>query len=95
MEIDLSSRILESPDQVWDALTELCRLPKWFGRNLDAWHDTLLGGITDEIDGRKVVVVRVLGNGIFSPTSEWTKRFIDSTESGGLGKVTIVSLRDN
>jgi uncharacterized protein YndB with AHSA1/START domain len=91
MEIDLSSRVLETPDQVWDALTELCHLPKWFGRNLDAWCDTLRGGITDAIDGTGVVVIRVVDNGIFSSKSGWARKFIDATEDEGHGKVVVTS----
>jgi len=43
-------------------------LPKWFGRNLDAWWDTIdTGAISSVIDEHPHLIVRVAPNGIFAP----------------------------
>lgn len=89
MEYDLSNRVLETPDQLWDVLTEFFNLPEWFGRNFDAWHDALQGGITEAIDGSSVVVIRVARNGLFRFTVGWAGMYIEATEAGGRGSVIV------
>ncbi|MFJ6479547.1 MULTISPECIES: barstar family protein [unclassified Streptomyces] len=67
--IDLRGRQIETLDDFWDAVTEPCGLPEWFGRNLDAWSDTIeTGGISDVIDSHDVLVVHVDQNGLFEGT---------------------------
>ncbi|PWE10936.1 hypothetical protein DD630_33160 [Streptomyces sp. BSE7F] len=39
--VDLRGRLIETLDDIWDAVSEPCGLPEWFGRNLDAWSDTI------------------------------------------------------
>ena len=41
--VDLTRSTIYSWDQLWDALTEPCGLPSWFGRNLNAWIDKRTG----------------------------------------------------
>lgn len=42
-------------------------MPEWFGRNLDAWSDTIhAGGVSDVIDGHEVLRVHVDQQGLFS-----------------------------
>ncbi len=54
----------------WDAVAGPCGLPGWFGRNLDAWWDTVEhGGISEVVDGHDVIVVRVDAEGLFSPAN--------------------------
>jgi Barstar (barnase inhibitor) len=49
--LDLSDRVIETWDELCDALHEPCGLPSWFGRNLDAWSDTIhTGNISDVLD---------------------------------------------
>ncbi|CCK24724.1 hypothetical protein BN159_0345 [Streptomyces davaonensis JCM 4913] len=41
-------------------------MPKWFGRNLDAWSDTIHArGISEVIDSHDVLVVHVDRRGLF------------------------------
>ncbi|MFI1599084.1 barstar family protein [Streptomyces venezuelae] len=39
--VDLRGRLIETLNDFWDAVSEPCGLPEWFGRNLDAWSDTI------------------------------------------------------
>ena len=32
---------METLDDFWDAVTEPCGLPEWFGRNTDAWRELI------------------------------------------------------
>jgi hypothetical protein len=69
--VDLQGRDLSTLDAFWDAVAEPCGLPAWFGRNLDAWWDTVESrGISPVIDVHDVVVVRVIRSdvsGLFAP----------------------------
>jgi hypothetical protein len=66
--VDLSDRTIESWSELWDALGSSCGLPPWFGRNLDAWWDTIqTGGIADFLDLHSYLVVRVRAAGLFDP----------------------------
>src|SRR4051812_19628776 len=38
--VDLRGRQIETRKDFWDAVAKPCR-PEWFGRNLDAWSDTI------------------------------------------------------
>lgn len=65
--VDLRGRVIETLDDFWDAVAEPCGLPAWFGRNIDAWRDTIQArGISDLIDRHDAVVVHVDRTGIFS-----------------------------
>ncbi|MEI5034354.1 barstar family protein [Streptomyces sp. S1A(2023)] len=65
--IDLRGRRIETLDDFWDAVTGPCGLPDWFGRNLDAWEDTIHGrGISDVIDRHSTLSVHVDRTGIFA-----------------------------
>ncbi|MFF2996932.1 barstar family protein [Streptomyces sp. NPDC057950] len=60
MVIDLRRRPIETLDDFWDAVAEPCGLPEWFGRNTEAWRDTIqTRGISEAIDGYDVLVVHV------------------------------------
>ena len=65
--VDLRGRKLETLDDFWDAVAGPCGLPAWFGRNVDAWRDTIqVRGISDLVDGHDAVVVHVDRAGLFS-----------------------------
>ena len=68
--VELLSAPITSWDDLWDALTGPCGLPEWFGRNLDAWEDTLgTGAISDVLDAHPFLIVRVLGQGLSPPAT--------------------------
>ncbi|MGC0328065.1 RNAse (barnase) inhibitor barstar [Streptomyces sp. SAI-170] len=65
--VDLRGRPIETLDDFWDAVTEPCGLPEWFGRNTDAWRDTIqTRGISEVIDSYDVLVVHVDKHGVFA-----------------------------
>ncbi|WP_346156614.1 barstar family protein [Streptomyces tunisiensis] len=46
--------------------SEPCGLPEWFGRNLDAWSDTIeTRGISEVIDSHDILIVHVNQQGLF------------------------------
>ncbi|MGP3924508.1 barstar family protein [Streptomyces sp. 8N616] len=66
--VDLRGRDLADLDAFWDAVAEPCGLPGWFGRNLDAWWDTVESrGVSPVIDAHDVLVVRAEPTGVFAP----------------------------
>ncbi|WP_308369800.1 barstar family protein [Streptomyces sp. McG3] len=65
--LDLRGRRIETLDEFWDAVAGPCGLPDWFGRNLDAWADTIHGrGISDVIDRHSTLSVHVGRTGMFA-----------------------------
>lgn len=57
---------METLNDFWDAVAEPCGLPEWFGRNLDAWSDTVHArGISEVIDSHDPLVVHVDQQGLF------------------------------
>lgn len=88
--VDLRSTPIDSWDELWGALVGPCGLPKWFGRNLDAWNDTLgTGAISEVLDAHPFLIVRVLGRGLFAPDNPEGLRFVEATASTGEGRVDI------
>ena len=64
--VDLRGRLIETLKDFWDAVSEPCGLPEWFGRNLDAWSDTIATrGISDVIDSHDILIVHVDQRGLF------------------------------
>ncbi|MEV7215398.1 barstar family protein [Kitasatospora cineracea] len=64
--VDLRGRRIETLDDFWDAVAEPCGLPDWFGRNLDAWADTIhTRGISEVIDRHALLSVHVDRQGLF------------------------------
>ncbi|MFG3001977.1 barstar family protein [Streptomyces sp. NPDC048340] len=64
--VDLRGRRIETIKDFWDAVAGPCGLPEWFGRNLDAWADTIHArGISEVIDSCDVLVVHVDQRGLF------------------------------
>ncbi|MGW0754859.1 barstar family protein [Streptomyces sp. NPDC002587] len=65
--VDLRGRPIETLDDFWDAVTGPCGLPEWFGRNTEAWRDTIqTRGISEVIDSYDVLVVHVDKRGVFA-----------------------------
>lgn len=63
--VDLRGQRIETLDDFWDAVVGPCGLPVWFGRNLDAWLDTIEAR-ADVIDGSEVLTVHVDRQGLFT-----------------------------
>ncbi|MEV7412879.1 barstar family protein [Streptomyces althioticus] len=64
--VDRRGRLIETLNDFWDAVSEPCGLPEWFGRNLDAWSDTIeTRGISEVIDSHDVLIVHVDQRGLF------------------------------
>ena len=69
--VDLRSDDIQNWSQLWDALADPCGLPSWFGRNLNAWWDTIqTGGISDILDDHPFVTVLISGRGLFAPGAD-------------------------
>jgi hypothetical protein len=84
--IDLRDTALNSLNDFWDAVSGPAGLPDWFGRNLDAWWDTIqTRGISEVIDSADVLVVRARPVGLFAPGNRDGERlaavFTDSTHA--------------
>ncbi|MCL6737477.1 barstar family protein [Streptomyces neyagawaensis] len=63
--VDLRGQLIETLDDFWDAVSEPCGL--WFGRNLDAWSDTIeTRGISEVFDSHDSLIVHVDQRGLFS-----------------------------
>ncbi|MFD8340138.1 barstar family protein [Streptomyces solisilvae] len=64
--VDLRGRLIETLNDFRDAVIEPCGLPEWFGRNLDAWSDTIeTRGISEVIDSDDILIVHVDQEGLF------------------------------
>ncbi|MEU6058458.1 barstar family protein [Streptomyces sp. NPDC047097] len=65
--VDLRGRPIGTPGDFWDAVSGPLGLPEWFGRNLDAWSDTLYGGgVSAVVDRHPLLVVHVDRRGLFA-----------------------------
>ncbi|XVU21714.1 barstar family protein [Actinoplanes sp. CA-054009] len=74
--IDLRGRALATLDDFWDAVAGPAGLPDWFGRNLDAWIDTIQhGGISEVLDSHDRLVVHVDRAGYFARDDREVRQF--------------------
>ena len=90
--VDLSDRTIESSSALWDALAKPCGLPGWFGRNLNAWWDTIdAGAISSVIDEHPNLVVRVAPTGIFAPGHPDGAAFAEVTNRSAYAAVEVRS----
>lgn len=88
---DLSDRTIKSWPELWDALMAPCGLPDWFGRNLNAWRDTIdTGGISSEIDRHSKLIVRVAATGMFAPSDPAGAAFAEVTNASDYAAVEVV-----
>ncbi|MFG2948316.1 barstar family protein [Streptomyces adustus] len=87
--VDLRGRSIETLDDFWDAVAEPCGLPQWFGRNTDAWRDTIqTRGISDVIDSYDVLVVHVDKCGVFAAGNR-EARALRSTFAGRQSRLVV------
>ncbi len=90
--VDLTGTPVVCWDDLWNALADPCGLPDWFGRNLNAWNDTLgEGAISSVLDAYRFLVIRVLGEGLFAPGNPDGTAFVEVTAATGEGRVDIVA----
>lgn len=76
--VDLRGRRIGSLRDFWAAVAEPCGLPPWFGRNLDAWWDTVeTGGISEVVDRYDLLVFRADATGLFAPGNPDGARLMD------------------
>ncbi|GLF94999.1 barstar family protein [Streptomyces yaizuensis] len=65
--VDLRGRPIDTLGDFWDALVRPCGLPAWFGRNLDAWADTIVArGVSETVDSHDTLTVHVDRRGLFT-----------------------------
>jgi RNAse (barnase) inhibitor barstar len=77
--VDLRGQTIETWPQLWDALASPCGLPSWFGRNLNAWWDTIqTGAISEVLDDHPMLIVLVRQTGLFAPGGDG-QGFLDTT----------------
>ena len=87
--VDLRGRKMETLDDFWDAVSGPCGLPAWFGRNTEAWRDTVqVRGISDLIDRHEVVVVHVDRAGLFSRKNR-EARALRETFAGSRSRIVV------
>lgn len=87
--IDLRGAKIETLDDFWDAVAGPCGLPTWFGRNLEAWRDTIqTRGISDLIDRHDAVVVHVDRAGLFARKNR-EARALKETFAGHLSRLVV------
>jgi RNAse (barnase) inhibitor barstar len=87
--IDLRREAINSWDDLWKGLSVACALPDWFGRNLDAWWDTIQARrITDLVDAH-FLVIRVAAEGLFA-TGQDGDRFVEMTNISDYARAEIV-----
>ncbi|BBC29151.1 uncharacterized protein SGFS_004420 [Streptomyces graminofaciens] len=90
--VDLRGRPIETLDDFWDAVTEPCGLPEWFGRSTEAWRDTIqTRGISEVIDSYDVLVVHVDKRGVFA-TRNREARALRSAFSGKQSRLVVHEL---
>jgi len=83
----LTERALATTDDLWDALTTPCQLPPWFGRNLDAWVDTLRGGVSPVLGGHRQLIIRARPMGLFDPANARGRAVVEICEQSGTAHV--------
>jgi hypothetical protein len=87
--VDLRGRRIETIDDFWDAVSGPCGLPSWFGRNLDAWYDTIqTRGISTLIDSHDSLTIHVDRAGFFAHGDRET-RALRQTFAGRRNRLVI------
>ncbi|WP_431034576.1 barstar family protein [Streptomyces sp. P6-2-1] len=88
--VDLRGQVVASLDDFWDAVREPCGLPTWFGRNLDAWADTIdARGISEVIDRHDTLTVHVDRRGLFADADAPKARALAATFDGVRNRLVI------
>ncbi|MGO8960506.1 MAG: barstar family protein [Streptosporangiaceae bacterium] len=73
--------------QLWDELAGPCSLPAWFSRNLDAWSDTLYGGISATLDDHPLLIIKLSPQRMFAADNEQGQAFIDVSQATRFARV--------
>jgi hypothetical protein len=80
---------METIDDFWDAVAGPAGLPSWFGRNVEAWRDTIqTRGISEVIDSHDAIIVHVDRAGFFAKKNREFRNF-RSTFAGRRSKLVI------
>ncbi|MEU4623871.1 barstar family protein [Actinoplanes sp. NPDC023801] len=88
--VDLRGTRIETIDDFWDAVSGPCELPSWFGRNVDAWRDTIQArGISNLIDRHDTLVVHVDGTTGFFSRKGREVRDLRSTFAGRRSRLVV------
>lgn len=85
--VDLTGVAIQDWSQLWDALSEPCALPSWFGRNLDAWWDTIQARHISTVVDRHYLVIE-LGEDDFFRTGDGA-RFVRTTNESDFARATV------
>src|SRR5204863_89398 len=93
--VDLTAPVIKTADEFWDALVRPLGLPTWFGRNLNAWDDTLWGGISDVVDQAEEIVIRVRAEGLFAPDDEGGRPFGEVTNWPRTAHIEVIQSADD
>lgn len=79
--VDLSTVVVATEEAFWTLIAAPLGLPPWFGRNLNAWIDTIEGGnISDVVDDHGEILIRVRRRGLFEPANERGRLIVAVTE---------------
>ncbi|MGW7262260.1 barstar family protein [Streptomyces sp. NPDC054842] len=90
--VDLRDRSIQTLDDFWDAVTEPCGLPELFGRNTEAWRDTIqTRGVSEVIDSYDVLVVHADKRGLFAARNR-ESRALRSAFSGKRSRLVVHEL---
>lgn len=82
LNVDLRGLPIETLNDFWDAVSGPCGLPEWFGRNLDAWSDTIeTRGISEVIDSHDAWSCTSIG-GVFSTGTDRRPPFWPASSTG-------------
>ncbi|MGH9223216.1 MAG: barstar family protein [Acidimicrobiales bacterium] len=93
--VDLRGRTIESWSALWDALAGPCGLPGWFGRNLDAWWDTIdTGAISAVIDAHPKLILRVARRGMFASDNLDGAAFAEVTNESAYATLEVEPAED-
>ena len=84
--IDLREKDIQCWEELWDELSFRCGLPRWFGRNLDAWWDTIQARNISSLVDAHFLIIRLPRAGLFGPGADGA-RFVDTTNESDYARV--------
>jgi hypothetical protein len=85
--VDLTGVAIQDWTQLWDALSEPCALPGWFGRNLGAWWDTIQTRQISPVVDRHYLVIQLREGEFFSRGDG--VRFVRTTNESDFARATV------
>lgn len=88
--IDLRGHVVATLADFWEAVREPGGLPDWFGRNLDAWADTIdARGVSEVIDRHDTLTVHVDRRGLFADPGTPEARALAATFDGVRNRLVV------